>query len=164
MSKARFTTKAEVLRWMEKHSNDKPHILPVLAATYDDQISLVCAGRGGASVPLSALDRARMPALVLVGDDVGDGLDAGPRGWPGAKRLMRWARVAVVHASGGDRETYKQLVHLTLLHRKLLVIETGTARSDAWLGLCQAAKVPTVIVKPVDGGIQPAPVCQGTRH
>lgn len=164
MTAARFATKADILRDIEKCSHDKSWVLPLLAATYNDQLSLVCAGRGGAAVPLKALDRARMPAIVLVGDDVADGFDVGPSGWPGAKRIMRWARAAIIHASGGQREHYAQFVELTLLHRKLLVIETGTSRACDWLKLCQDVGLPAVVLKPVDGSIQPAPFYRGARQ
>ncbi len=59
--------------------------------------------------------------------------------------------MAVVNASGGLREHYEQFVALALEHRKLLLIETGTARAQQWFELCRAARVPTVVLWPRDG-------------
>lgn len=158
-----IATKADLLNTISQCTLHVPHFVPLLTASYRDELSLACLGRG-TTAPLKVLDRARMPAVVLVGDDFADGLDPGPAGWPGLPRLTRWARLAVVNATGGVREHYEQFVTLAVGHRKLLVIETGTARADAWLAVCRVAEVPTIVMRPVDGGVQPTMPSREIMH
>ncbi len=163
MSGQRITSKAELLSTIAQCSLNAPHVLPLLTASYRDEISLACVARGY-SAPLKLLDRARMPSVVLVGDDFGDGFDPGPAGWPSLPRMTRWARLAVVNATGGVREHYETFVRLATECRKLLLIETGTIRADAWLAACRAVEVPTIIIRPEDGGVQPVMPSRRTMH
>lgn len=163
MSGQRITTKTQLLNTIAQCSLNAQHVVPLLMASYRDEISLVGAHRG-AKIPLRILDRAKMPSVVLIGDDYGDGLDLGPAGWPGLPRVTRWARLAIINATGGVREHYEQFVTFATDYRKLLVVETGTARADAWLDVCRVARVPTIVMRPEDGGIQPAMPSRGTMH
>jgi len=143
VNKFRITTKNDLLNTIASCSREAPHIVPMLTASYHDQMSLACVERGIAA-PLRVLDRARKPAAVVIGDDHADGFDVGPTGFSGLPRLLRWARFVVVNATGPVRQHYQEFVAMTLEHRKFLLIETGTSRSDAWAELCLVTQVPTL--------------------
>lgn len=156
-------TKAELASAISQCSLNAPHLVPLLQAAYRDEVSLAAVPRGKAT-PLNALDRARAPAVVLVGDDVADGHDPGPVGWPGLPRVLRWARFALINATGGCSVHYCAGVELARLHRKLLFVETGTSRSRDWLAMCRTAHVPAIELRPVNGGSQPAAPNRSSLH
>lgn len=163
MTAFRITTKGELLNTIAQCSREASHIVPMLMSSYRDEMSLACVAPGKA-VPLGVLDRARKPAAVIVGDDYALGFDPGPVGFPGLPRLLRWAKFAVINATGGVREHYQQFVAMTLEHRRFVLVETGTARSDAWLEACLRARVPTLVIKPEDGGFHPVLPTRGDLH
>lgn len=101
---------------------------------------------------------------MVIGDDAADGFDPGPAGFPGLPRLMRWVRFAVVNATGGVRQHYETFVALTIERRKLVLVETGTARADAWVGVCRRAEVPMLVLKPEDGGLHPVTAKRWAVH
>ena len=163
MNKFRITTKGELLNTIAQCSRDASHIVPMLMSSYRDEMSLACVAPGKAA-PLRVLDCARKPAAVIVGDDYGVGFDPGPAGFPGLPQLLRRARFAVVNATGAVRAHYETFVAMTLEHRRFVLVETGTARSDAWLEVCLRARVPTLVIKPEDGGFHPVLPKRGGLH
>ena len=162
MTAASSISKAQLLQAIASCSINAPHTVPLLRAAYHDVISLAAVPRS-ATAPLKELDRARMPALVIVGDDVGDGTDTGPDGWSGIKHLTRWARRAVINGSGGTVQDYEAAVLLTVQFRKLVLVECNSKHLMAWHRVFATAGVPTINVFPVDG---PHPVMprRGEMH
>ncbi len=158
-----ITTKLELASAITQCSLNAPHLVPLLQAAYRDELSLAAVPRGQ-TAPLSALDRSRAPAVVLIGDDVADGHDPGPVGWPNLQRIMRWGRFALINATGGRALHYEAAVDLARLHRKVILVETGTARAAGWLAQCQAAHVPAIELRPENGGPQPASFNKGDLH
>lgn len=150
MSAAGCITKAQIADAIASCSITSPHTVPLLQAAYHDVISLAGVPRSAAA-PLKALDRARMPALVVIGDDCADGSDTGPGGWPGVGRLTRWAKRAVINGSGGTVEDYRAAVLLAVECRKLVLVECGSAHLMAWHRVFADAGVPTVNIFPSDG-------------
>jgi hypothetical protein len=87
-----------------------PHMMPVLQAVANRQIALVQVERGGHFPPF--LNGTNKNILAIIGDD--DGTPSGPAAFPGARRFARWARCAVLHATGADPEHYREAVRATL--------------------------------------------------
>lgn len=156
MKGAQSITKAQLLESIASCSLTHPHTVPLLQAAYHDRISLAAVPRSAAA-PLKALDRARMPALVIVGDDCADGTDTGPTGWHGVGRLTRWARRAIINGSGGTVEDYEAAVLLTVQYRKLVLVECGSAHLRAWHQVFAQAGVLTINIVSVNGPHPVAP-------
>lgn len=162
MTAARCINKTQLADAIASCSINSPHTVPLLQAAYYDVISLAGVPRS-ATAPLKALDRARMPAVVVLGDDCADGSDTGPDGWPGVGRLTRWARRAVINGSGGTVEDYRAAVLLAVECRKLVLVECGSAHLMAWHRVFAKAGVPTVNIFPSDGG-HPVMPARGSLH
>lgn len=104
--------------------------------------------RGG-RISLSRLKQSARPMLVLTGDD--DHFSTGPAGFPDAGRLARWARGGLIHAAAGTRETYEMAVAGTVLRKRFLLVETGSAYMMEWAKLLHSAGVPCSGVLPRNG-------------
>lgn len=163
MTNPRIATKEDLARVISECSLHSPHTVPLISAAYHDVISIASVARGQ-SVPLGVLNRARIPSVILLGDDFADGFDPGPAGWSSIKRMARWANLAIVNATSGQREHYEQFVALALQRRKLLLVETGAARTDAWLAVMRAANTPTIVMRPEGNGIHPVMSSRGPLH
>jgi len=159
----RHATKADLANGIAECQLWSPHTVPLLEAAYRDVISLAFVSRDGPP-PLRALTRAGQPAVVVVGDDFADGTDTGPDGWGCAKRLTRWARRAIIHATGGTADDYRGAVLVALQCRRLVLVETGTARVLAWHHLFATAGVSTINLVPPNGGAHPVPRAPGDLH
>ena len=105
--------------------------IPVLRAIYDGRIVAldVRAETSNRLVKayLGAVDR---PALVVFGDDVDEPI--GPARMPSVERLMRWARVVVIHGTGGTVGQYKAAVATAERCRRLVLVECPSRSIDAW--------------------------------
>jgi len=163
MTASRVVSKTELAQLLSECARNCPHSVPLVAAAHSGAVSVAWVARGH-SAPLRMLDRAKAPAVVVVGDDFADGFDPGPAGWPGLPRVARWARLAVINATGGRRDHYARFVQFAVESRKMLLIETGTARADAWLDVLRSARVPTIVLRPEDGGVQPLMPDRGAMH
>ena len=126
------------------------HRVPLLRAAMHGRIAFVAVERGG-EPPLRHLKKLRSPAVVLIGDD--DYLSTGPDGWPGAVKLRRWARGAMVHGAGGKTEHYALAVGMALERERLLFIETSSVHARGWgeFLLAGSPPVPFVGMLPHDG-------------
>jgi hypothetical protein len=106
-----------------------------------------------ASVPIGMLKRSQRPTVVVIGDDPGDA-GLGPSGWGAPQRLLKWSRCVVLHAAGGTVQNYRVVVDLTLRSRRLLLIETTSARQAEWASALLAARprpVPFLSIIATDG-------------
>ncbi len=107
--------------------------IPLVQSVIDGRICHFEAHRIGSSGKVKrflAMSAGR-PTLVLIGDDDGD--DTGPDGWPMARRLLRWARVVVLHGTGAERWHYETTVNTAELHGQVLMVECSTATLPAWM-------------------------------
>lgn len=115
------------------------HHAPLLRALLADEIALAVLAPGE-RLPLATLDpcRFRKPLVVLMGGDgaAADGSrDCGPEGWRQSRRLLRWARWTLLHATGGEEKHYERAVEAARRFRRVLLVECGTATLPAWLAL-----------------------------
>lgn len=114
------------------------HHVPLLRAVLAGEIALAVL-RPGESLPLSLLEptRFRQPlVVVLAGDDGLDGQhNCGPEGWRQSRRLLRWARWTILHATGGEAWHYAMAVDAARHLGRVLVAECATATLPAWQAL-----------------------------
>ncbi len=142
----------------------KPAEIDRLIAVYSDfgligRIELMRAVRGGligvieppreAVVPLRVLEQSTRPQIAIIGDD--DYCSTGPADWPATRRLFRWAKGAMIHATGADVPSYQMAIGMALSCRQFLLIETDTAHMREWGDALLARKIPFICLKPIDG-------------
>ena len=102
---------------------------------------------------LYALNKAKQPALIVVGDD--DNRTTGPMGWAATAQMMQWARGCLLHATGADQRSYALAVTMAEDLGRLLLVETSSDAAEAWLSVLQGADVPTVLLRPTGDGVHP---------
>lgn len=141
------------------------HRVPLLQALHSGEIGLLELQRSGSTGLFKRWAAAVCrPAIALVGDDVGDGGDTGPGGWSCAPRLARWARRAIIHASGGEPDHYRAAVATARECDRLAFVECGTARLAGWCTLFDRFGVPVLIVQPPARQEHPVPPRAGEVH
>jgi hypothetical protein len=133
-----------------------PWAMPLLSACREGLLA-ICAVPRGEIAPRRLLESRRRPLCVWVQDD--DHETTGPSGFPSAKWLCtRWARMAIVHGAAGEREHYIGAVLATVVHHRILLIETSSAFADAWCDLLgNGHRIPVLKIIPHDGRQHPAP-------
>jgi hypothetical protein len=129
----------------------------LLRAARRGEINVVQPARD-AVVPLRLLKQTMRPLVAVLGDD--DYTSTGPTAWPATRRLFRWARGAVIHATGADVPTYRMAISMALAYWRFLLIETDTAHMREWGEALLAQKVPFVCLEPPDG-VHPIPLSRG---
>lgn len=107
----------------------------------------------GQRIPSAILefDTRRRPMVVLLCGDV-QGRSVGPEDFSGAWRAFRWASAILFHAAAGEAQHAEMVLVAAGVLRRILVIETGTARLPSWLGARDryAPHRPSLIIKPRD--------------
>jgi hypothetical protein len=121
------------------------HQVPLVRAAMAGRLRLAFI-TPGARLPLRLLKAATDPrpfAVILAGD--GPEL-VGPEAFPQARQLLRWAGGIILHATGGLPEHYALAAGATVLHRRLVLVETCTAREAEWCNLAAifAPSTPTL--------------------
>lgn len=120
----------------------------LLRAVRRGEIGIVEPARD-AVVPLRVLERSLRPLIAIIGDD--DYCSTGPAAWPATRRLFRWARGAMVHATGADAASYRLAIGMALHCRRFLLIETDTAHMREWGEVLLARRLPFVGLRPPAG-------------
>jgi hypothetical protein len=119
-----------------------------LRASREGRINLAIASRGG-DISIGQLKRSPRPILVVIGDD--DYASTGPVGWPIARKLFRWARHVVIHATGADDTSYRLAVEMAVTVRRLVLVETSSDCAGAWAAACRQAHIPALALMPANG-------------
>ena len=137
---------------------------PLFRAVPLGQIALTVLGTGQAP-PLSRLDKTGFPGVIVLTDD-DDTTRLGPDGWRYGARILRWARGAMLHGSGGQPEHYQMAVEGAQRCGRLVLVETCSTQIDAWTALALRTLAPGRILKiqPPAGGIHPVAVPRGQIH
>lgn len=116
--------------------------------------SALAIGSYGARIPGHVLKSER-PTTILLTDDHPDAL--GVKGWPQVRRLLRWARLAVLHATGGQAEHYAFVASATRTMQRVLVIEMEHRHHAEWLALAEqyVPRLKILNIVPPAGGTHP---------
>ena len=132
--------------------------IPVLQALYDGRIGAldVHSVTPNRNVRLF-LEKVRKPALAILADDTDE--PAGPDGMPAVDRLMRWARLIVVHGTGGTILDYETAVATAQKIERLVLVECQSRFINAWLERARrvAPLTPGLVIKPPGGHQHPEP-------
>lgn len=102
----------------------------------------------GMTAPLSLMNASGKPCVVFLADDRGGGSDPGPTGWPGLKALARWSRQTVLNTMRDRIGSYVPAIDLVLEHRRLVLVETSSARAVAWQRALSAGTAPIIALVP----------------
>ncbi|WP_376092799.1 hypothetical protein ACE7GA_24330 [Roseomonas sp. CCTCC AB2023176] len=147
------------------------HLVPVFQAALANECRVVLVA-AGARVPSRILEPAGPPTVVIIGADPGHDAPPGPLDFPQLARMLRWSAAVMVHAAGGMRAHYASAVDAVRCRRRVLVIETCSAREEDWIALVRAeaerrggtmAALPTLLISARRfGGVHPAP--KGRAH
>lgn len=87
-------------------------------------------------VPRRLLAPNEPPTLIVLGDD--GAAPTGPAGFAQVADLLAWTAAVLLHSAGGAIEHYQGAADSTPALRRVLLIETATARRLAWAGRIQA--------------------------
>ncbi|MGE3482998.1 MAG: hypothetical protein AB7K73_16600 [Gammaproteobacteria bacterium] len=125
--------------------------LTLLRAVRRGEIALQIASPSlsAGAFKLFARTNAEVPAIILLGDDGGESV--GPDGFPVAQRVVEWARAAMIHAAAAEEGHYRAAIAQAQLRRRLVLIECGTSTLDAWIRLVQPTRIPSLIIRPING-------------
>lgn len=136
------------------------HLAELLRPVMAGEINLTTPTRETRMPPLHRL--RKRPLCVLVGDD--DYLPAGPATWACAAKLRAWAAFAIVHGAGARPEHYAMAAELTVMKRRLLLIETTSLAAQHWAGfLRERDGLMFMGVLPTDG-LHPITPPKGALH
>lgn len=123
--------------------------LPVLRAAYQGLVNFSIA-QGGTPFPARFFDLTR-PTIAIITDDHPGA--TGPSAWPQARRLFRWANVAILHAAGGLAEHSVIAVEAALVVNRVALVEMEMRHHEAWLHLAmrEAPRLHILNIVPRDG-------------
>lgn len=132
------------------------HRIPLLRALRGGQIAHFEVTRDTPTNIAKAFFRlAEKPAVILIGDD--DYASTGPAGWPAAPKLLAWARVVFVHATGGQPAHYEAAIKAAQKYRRVLLIEATSAHAEAWRTAATFGGAKRIIILLPTDGVHPRP-------
>lgn len=105
--------------------------VPLFRAAADGLLSIASA-HAGAPIPARYLKLPR-PTVVVLTDDCPEA--TGPGRWPQIRSLLRWAKVALLHATGGQAEHYAMVAASALVMKRVLLVEMQQQHHAEWLAL-----------------------------
>lgn len=122
--------------------------IPLIRAVAEGRIALAFV-LAHERARLVKLDRSGRPSILILSDDE-DGRADALSGWPSLRRIMCWARGAIIHASGGLPEHYELAVQVAEECQKLLIIDTAYKRLSAWISAVETAafSIPIRLIVP----------------
>lgn len=130
--------------------------LPVIRAAAEGVIAAVAVTHG-APVRAAYLGLGK-PTIISICDDHPGA--TGPGRWKQVRRLLRWSRIAILHASGGHPLHYEMAVACALQLERVLLIEMQQQHHAAWLALAERyvprLKILNIVPPPGD--------CHPRRH
>lgn len=133
------------------------HYVPVIRALGEGRIAFQAVHHGTTPGEVSAALRQVLPVVAVVGDD--DGVNAGPSGFPAARRLLRDVGAVMVHGAGGEVHHYESAIGMAQIVRSVAIVETSSAKAEEWLSVALRCalprRVPTLLILPRNGGVHP---------
>ena len=138
------------------HSEGK-FLLPLLGAVAQGLgLVVVQARETSPSALRRALDAVREPAAVLLdGDDYQPGA---PADWRCTRAALGWARAAMIHGAGGERQHYEAAALAAALTGRLLIVHCSSAETIAWAEQMAAARLCTMVITTRPGVVHPQPM------
>ena len=134
---------------------DSEHHIPLLKAAAVGRIAATFLTDRLSRPNIYALGKEKRPSLIMVGDD--EGRTTGPMGWVATAQLMQWAKGALVHATGGDQQSYMLAVTMAEQFSRLLLVETSSDAAEAWVTGLRKVGVFTIVLLPTGDGVHPVP-------
>lgn len=125
-----------------------PGLVELLRSARAGEINLVQIDREAAA-PIRCMEQFSRPVICVIGDD--DYQATGPAGWNATRRLLYWARGAMIHGTGGDAATYQLAIQMALVRRRFLLIECDSARAEQWGDVLLKRRIPFIGLRPSDG-------------
>ncbi len=119
----------------------------LLAAAQQGVIGLACLVPGMAA-PLDLMTGSGKPCVVFVADDCGGGGNPGPVGWPELDTLARWSRQTILNTMRDQVGSYVPAIDVVLEHKRLVLVETSSARAVAWQRALSAGTAPIIALVP----------------
>jgi hypothetical protein len=108
-----------------------------------------------------AIEWARRPAVVVVGDDPGSPCgQGGAAAWRCTPRLRHWTRAALVHGAAAQPEHYGAIVQTALKLGRATLIETTSANVHGWAEALRCVR--TLLILP-RGGLHPIPEAEAVH-
>ena len=153
----RVTSRDDIRSALDAATRLRMPQIPLLEAAQGGVIAVSFFHDPASEFPRALLKTHSRPLVIVIGDDPPCTATAavGPEPWVMRRRLRHWMpRYALVHATGGLASQYREIVQAALLFDRLLVVETGSTKAEAWrdalLPLC-----PVTVMLPRDGGVHP---------
>lgn len=132
-----------------------PGLIELVRSARRGEINLVQIDRK-AVAPIRLMEQATRPVVCLIGDD--DYNSSGPSGWHATRRLLWWAKAAMIHAAGSDARSYQAAIGMALSCRRCLLIETDTAHCEEWGDVLSRRHIPFLGLRPPGDGVHPVPL------
>lgn len=134
-------------------AHDSDHHVPLLQAAGAGRIAFTPVTNRLSRPNINALGKARRPALILICDDAHD--TTGPLGWAATAQVAQWARGAMVHGTGGNRQSYMLAVLMAEQCGRFVLVETSSDAADAWVDLFKGSGVPSIKLQPASDAVHP---------
>lgn len=139
------------------------HRIPLLRALLGGRIAFFEAHRDtSAGTVKRFFGMAKKPAVMLLADD--DYASTGPDGFAVTDRALQWARLVVIHATGGTPEQYADVVEAAGIMRRVALVETDSAHAAEWVARTKAQTDPPalILLKPI--GNEQHPIVPAVRQ
>ncbi len=119
----------------------------LLAAAQDGIIGFACLTPGMAA-PLDLMNASSKPIVIFIADDRGSGVDPGPVGWPELDDLARWSKQSILNTMRDRVGSYVPALDIVLEHKRLVLVETASARLAAWERALSIGTAPIIALVP----------------
>jgi uncharacterized protein YndB with AHSA1/START domain len=127
--------------------------LPLIRAAAEGRLAALAASHG-APVPTRYLTIQKPTVISLCDDHPGA---TGPGRWKQVRRLLRWANVTVLHATGGEEHHYELITAMAMMLGRVLVIEMQQQHHAAWKAMVDsyAPRLKGISIVPPAGDCHP---------
>ena len=153
----RVNSRADLIDAIALHEQvGAQHRIPLLRALLNGRIAFYeCQRSTSARTVKRFFGMATKPAVMLLADD--DYASTGPDGFAVTDRTLQWARLVVIHGTGGTPEQYSEVVEAAGLMRRLVLVETSSAHAAEWVARTKAQPnpPPLILLKPTGDGQHP---------
>ena len=138
---------------------------PLIQALYAGRLAYLPLFRTTSSTTVKRwIGMVSRPGIVTIGDDDHAAAD-GPKTWPVAPRLLKWANLVIVHGATGHAAHYMAAAMVTEMYRRVVLIECSSANIEPWKRAIDLHhKRGGMVLTPGPGQSHPCPSPQGAHH